>query len=193
MKTTIYMVRHAESPYIEGQERERGLSEQGTRAAGRVRFLLGGLPIDRFVSSPYERAVLTIREAAETRGAGIRLEEDLRERRLAGDDQPISGHLFREAKRRVYEDPEFAFPGGESSREAQARAVRVIGRLLREHAGEQIVIGTHGDIMTLILNHYDPYYDYVFWESTTMPDIYRLTFEGERLADVARLWEPEPV
>lgn len=29
MKTTIYMVRHAESPFVFGEEKTRGLSEKG--------------------------------------------------------------------------------------------------------------------------------------------------------------------
>ncbi|CAM4480879.1 hypothetical protein PATA110616_21080 [Paenibacillus tarimensis] len=29
MTTIIYFVRHAESPYVEGKDRTRGLSEQG--------------------------------------------------------------------------------------------------------------------------------------------------------------------
>lgn len=31
MKTYIYMVRHAVSPFVLGNERERGLSEKGTQ------------------------------------------------------------------------------------------------------------------------------------------------------------------
>ncbi len=34
MKTSIYMVRHAESPYDEGDERTRGLTVQGKEEAG---------------------------------------------------------------------------------------------------------------------------------------------------------------
>lgn len=40
--TFLYFVRHAESRYVEGQERERGLTEQGHQDAGTVASLLQG-------------------------------------------------------------------------------------------------------------------------------------------------------
>ncbi|WP_240767985.1 hypothetical protein [Paenibacillus amylolyticus] len=40
--TVLYFVRHAESRYVEGQERERGLTEQGHQDAGTVASLLHG-------------------------------------------------------------------------------------------------------------------------------------------------------
>ena len=82
----------------------------------------------------------------------------------------------------------FSFPGGESSKDAQKRAVKVITSILKSHRGKKIVIGTHGDIMTLMLNHFDKRYSYSFWESTSMPDIYKLTVEGNKLIEVKRMW-----
>jgi len=120
-------------------------------------------------------------------GKNIRIEEDLRERRLSGTS--LSNEQFWEAKRKVFAEPDFSFPGGESSAEAQQRAIRVIQRLLQEYGGKRIVVGTHGDIMTLMMNHYDYTFDFHFWKNTTMPDIYRLGFDANlALKQVARLW-----
>ncbi len=43
--------------------------------------------------------------------------------------------------------------------------------------------------MTLILNCFDKSYNYEFWKSTTMPDIYRLEFQGTDLINVTREWK----
>lgn len=43
--------------------------------------------------------------------------------------------------------------------------------------------------MTIIMNYYDPRYDFAFWKKTTKPDIYKLSFENDTLTDVERLWE----
>ncbi|MFD2369719.1 hypothetical protein ACFSO0_07055 [Brevibacillus sp. GCM10020057] len=43
--------------------------------------------------------------------------------------------------------------------------------------------------MTLIMGHFDEWYDFAFWKQTTQPDVYRLTFDGDALKDVTRLWE----
>lgn len=61
METVLYFVRHADSLYEEGKERTRGLSEQGMMNTRRVREILISENIDLFVSSPYERAIETIR------------------------------------------------------------------------------------------------------------------------------------
>ena len=182
--TILYFVRHAESPYEEGRERTRGLSLQGLADALAVKDRLLGEGIDLYVSSPYDRAVRTIRNAADAAGREIIIEEDLREREIGH----IGNHSFQEAKRKVYGDAAFAFPGGESSLEARQRAVRVIRKLLEQHAGQRIVIGTHGDIMTLMLGEFDSRFDYAFWESTSMPDIYKTEWEGETLRQVTRMW-----
>ena len=63
MNTYIYMVRHGESPKLEGSERTRGLTEKGSLDAHRVTDILKAEAIDTFISSPYKRAVLTIEKA----------------------------------------------------------------------------------------------------------------------------------
>lgn len=185
MYTTIYFVRHAESPYIEGEERSRGLSDKGLLDAIRVKELMINEGIDVMISSPYERAIRTIQDLANELSAEICIEEDLRER-VIGD---FKGWDFKEAKRKVYEDFQFTFPNGESSQQAQQRAVAIIERLLHDHQGKRLMVGTHGDIMTLIMNHFDIDFDYDFWESTSMPDIYKLDFERFELRHVTRLWD----
>lgn len=129
--------------------------------------------------------VRTIRDAADSAGKEIIIEEDLREREIG----QIGGLSFQEAKQKVYVDAAFAFPGGESSLQARHRAAQVIRKLLDEHAGKRIVIGTHGDIMTLMLGEFDLRFDYAFWESTSMPDIYKTEWEGEILRQVTRMWK----
>ena len=190
MKTTVYMVRHAESPYAPGQERTRGLSEEGRKAAERVADLFADIDVHVIVSSPYARARETVRPLAERKGLDIVLYEELAERLIAGPDRREPWDVVKEAIRRSFDDKDFALEGGESTRQAQRRAIPVIRKLLAEHRGRSVVIGTHGNLMTIILNHFDDRYGYAFWEAATQPDIYRLTFEGERLERVERLWTP---
>lgn len=188
MKTFIYFIRHAESVFVEGTERERGLTEKGKRDTTSIRDLLKDEQIEVFVSSPYRRAVDTIQLLADTANRPIGIEEDLRERRLSAVD--LGKERFVEAKRKAFEEPDYAFPGGESSNEARHRAIAIISKLLQQHNGKKIAIGTHGDIMTLMLNHYDNTYGFDFWRSTTMPDIYRLEYDpSHRLTGVTRLWK----
>ncbi|WP_310831752.1 histidine phosphatase family protein [Paenibacillus pedocola] len=189
MRTIIYFIRHAESLYAEGQERSRGLSERGMGDALRVRTILQNESVDVFVSSPYERAVQTIKPLADAMCKDIIIVEDLRERTI-GD---IGGLSFPAAKQRVYQDFHLAFAEGESSAAARTRGVQALERLLEEYAGMNLALGTHGDIMTLMLNHFDPQqYNYEFWKSASMPDIYKTEFDGKQLLSVVRAWEQRP-
>lgn len=184
MKTIIYLIRHAESPYAEGQEQTRGLSEQGQADAERIRTILQKKPIDLLFSSPYARAIHTLQPLADELQKEIILVEELRERRIGN----IADLSFTDAKRRVYEDFLAVFEGGESSTEAQERGVRELKLLLEKYAGSTLAIGTHGDIMTLMMNYFNPRYGFEFWLSTTMPDIYRIEFVGKELMEVTREW-----
>ncbi|PWV94462.1 2,3-bisphosphoglycerate-dependent phosphoglycerate mutase [Paenibacillus cellulosilyticus] len=180
--TSIYFVRHAESAYEIGKERSRGLTNTGEEDARKVSVILHNEEIDYYVSSPYERAIQTIKDAAGTNE--ILLMEDLREREIG----KIPENKFKESKLKVYRDFDYSFPDGESSSEAQQRAVMILLGLLETYEGKKIVIGTHGDIMTLMMNYFDECYQFEFWESTTMPDIYKLDFNKTSLMKVTRKW-----
>ncbi len=189
MHTTIYMVRHAESPFVFGQEQSRGLSEEGFADAKRVADVLANVEVHYMASSSYTRAVQTIQVLAERKGLPIEEFEELKERPIKGLDYKASWDVLLTAIEQSFTDPEYALEGGESTRTAQQRAVPVIEKLLAEHCGETIVIGTHGNIMTIIMNYYDTSYGYDFWNSTSKPDIYKLTFEKNQLVKVERVWE----
>lgn len=185
-ETRLYFVRHAHSAYEHGRELERGLSAAGEAEARAICRRLEHEGIERFVSSPYRRAIDTIRPLAEAAGQEIELYGDLRERLVSGE-QDLGPEGFLEAKRRCYAERDYRPPGGESSEEAAARAVSVIRGLLREHPGRRIAIGTHGDILTLMLGTFDPSFGYAFWQSLSMPDAYCARFVGERFLEAERI------
>jgi len=185
-ETVLYFVRHAHSAYEHGRELERRLSDSGKAEASAVCRRLEQENIEVFVSSPYQRAVDTIAPLAEYAGKTIELHDALRERLVSGK-QDLGPEGFAEAKRRCYEDLDYCPPGGESSRQARARVLPVIRRLLREHAGKRIAVGTHGDVLTLMLGSWDEQYGYSFWQGLSMPDAYRVRFEGEAFAGAERI------
>jgi len=189
MKTTIYMVRHAKSPFEHGKERTRGLSPEGLEDAKEVAKYFEKVKVDYIVSSPYTRAKQTVQYIAEQKTLEIVEYEELMERPIKGLDYQTEWDVLQEAIRKSFEDKDFALKGGESTRKAQQRAIPVIEKLLEERQGENIVIGTHGNIMTIIMNYYDDRYGYDFWKSTSMPDIYKLIFENSKLTQVERIWE----
>ncbi|OXM14000.1 histidine phosphatase family protein [Paenibacillus herberti] len=188
MITTLYLIRHAESVYRHGEERNRGLSEKGHLAASHVATMLSKEDIRLIVSSPYERAIQTVKPLAELSGLIIQTYEELRERSIVGVDLEVPWEQCVKAIRLSFTDKDYALSGGETTNEAQQRVIPVIERLLREYEGQGIAVGTHGNIMTILLNYFDPSYGFEFWQTASMPDVYKLSFSEGRLIEVQRLW-----
>ncbi|MFV0943545.1 histidine phosphatase family protein [Bacillus pacificus] len=180
--TTIYFVRHAHSTYTK-EERERPLSEKGQLDAENVTHLLKDRHIDVVISSPYKRAIQTVQGIANTYHVSIEIEEDLRERLLSSE----SVTDFNDAVQKVWEDWDFAHEGGESNDVAQRRAVICMQNILKKYKDKNIVIGTHGNIMVLLMNYFDSKYDFRFWKTIRMPDIFKLNFHNEDLVSSERI------
>lgn len=182
MVTTIYLVRHAHSVYSP-DEVNRPLSKQGIKDARKVSDAMNKEQIDIVVSSPYKRAIQTVERVAHHIRKDVELQPAFRERKLS--EEPLEN--FENALRKVWSDEFFYWGGGESNLTARQRGIDGIHHLLEQYKGKKIVIGTHGNIMTLIMSAYDPCYDYQFWRKLEMPDIYRLTFAEKDLIEIKRM------
>ena len=148
------------------------------------------LAIDHIVCSEALRARQTVAPLAQRLGLPVTIDPDLRERKLAA--QPFGNAAdFREAVRATWQDPHFAHPGGESNAAAQVRGVAVIRRLVVSDPGAHIAIGTHGNLLTLMLRHYLPAIGFGFWASLEMPDLVVLTVNRTGEGTMRRpAWRP---
>jgi 2,3-bisphosphoglycerate-dependent phosphoglycerate mutase len=183
MITNIYFVRHANSSYTP-EELNRPLSEKGIKDAQKVTELLSHENITKVISSPYKRAIQTVEGTANYFGLSISIDEGFRERKLA--DGSVTN--FDEVILKYWENFDFSLNGGETGYVAQDRGVQSLKSLLNKYCGQNTVIGIHGNIMVLIMNYYDKKYNYDFWNSLNMPDIYKLSFEDGVLVGVERIW-----
>lgn len=178
----FYLVRHAHAEW--SPDENRPLSARGLQDSLAVADLLDSFSVHRVISSPYQRAVQTVEPFAKRKGLEIRKCVAFRERILG----LYSDTTFSEAVRRTWEDPNFAYRHGETNREAQSRGVNGIRELLDEEMEGSIVVGTHGNLLALILNHYDQSLGYSFWVRLTMPDIYLLEVGKSGKTQIQRIW-----
>ena len=185
--TTIYFVRHAEPNYENHDDRSRELTQKGMADSERVARFLADKGVQVAVSSPYRRAVDTIRRFAEASGLEILLEEDFREREAGGWIEDFKS--FDAFRARQWADFDYRLPGGESLREVQSRNVEALKRLLGEHGGKTIVVATHGIALSMMINHYDARFGFTEFEriKNIMPWIVRMTFEGDVLTGIEEL------
>jgi 2,3-bisphosphoglycerate-dependent phosphoglycerate mutase len=176
---TALLIRHAESvaPGISGfDEYSRPLTAKGMRDASQLCDTLASMRVDGAYSSPYLRARQTIEPIAQARGLTIETVEDLRERLLSPVDLPE----WRAHLKRSWADFDYAPVGGETSREAQARVVRVLDMVAARHTAGTVILASHGNLIALALNAFKPNVDYAFWESIPMPAVFTLIRHGDR-------------
>lgn len=156
---------------------DRPLTDAGRTAADELAAELDGWEVTAIYSSPYQRAVETVTVLAERRGITVQLLDDLRERRLS----PELHDGWRDSLERSWSDADFELPGGESGRTAQRRAIATLDLLRTRHAnGGRIVLGSHGNLISLILQALQPEVGYDFHMAMPMPALYRLTHDGLR-------------
>jgi len=181
--TVFYLVRHAHAEWT--PDENRPLSARGQRDALRVAKVLQAHPIVAVYASPARRAQQTVAPFASQLGLPVHIAPELSERRLCAD----AADDFEGAVRATWADPSFFHPGGESNAAAQERGVHLVRTLAGQYPAEHIVLATHGNLLALVLQHYDPSIGYPFWRSLTMPDIYRLRICANGGACIERIWD----
>ncbi len=185
--TTVFFVRHAEPNYENHNDRLRELSPKGLQDRKRVTDFLAQQQIDAVLSSPYRRAVDTVRDFADKCGLPVQTIEAFRERKV--DQGWIED--FTAFSRKQWADFSYKRPGGESLQEVQDRNIAALKTVLEQYLGKNIVIGTHGTVLCTILRYYDPGvgYDDFARVKNIMPWIVECTFDENQNCVKMRSYE----
>jgi 2,3-bisphosphoglycerate-dependent phosphoglycerate mutase len=163
---TLYVVRHCQA---EGQEADAPLTPEGVAQSNSLADSLATANIERIISSPYIRATQTIEPLARRLNLAVELDIRLVERVLCSGARPD----WQERLRASFSDLDLSFAGGESSREAMQRAVAVVTDIQR-HSAQSTLLVTHGNLMALLLKHFDDAIGYAEWRALSNPDVYRV-------------------
>ncbi|WP_169082872.1 histidine phosphatase family protein [Paenibacillus sp. PL91] len=176
----IYIVRHCKA---DGQAPNANLTEEGHEQAIRLAEFLYGKNIQCIYSSPFVRAVDTIAPLAQKLQVHLITDDRLSERILCGENHPN----WREMLRNTFNDLDLCYEDGESSSTAMDRALSVI-RDVKESGLTNVVLVTHGNLMSLMLKYYDSKIGYEEWEALSNPDVYHLKVDGTSSAIIKRIW-----
>lgn len=182
METNIYFIRHASIEYTP-DDYSRALSEKGKEDVVKLTERFREYKVTKVLSSPYLRAVNTVKAIAEERGLIVETIEDFKERKVSNtfiDD-------FITFAENQWKDFDYHLEEGESLNQTKARGIRALHQVLEKYKGEEIVVGTHGTMLGVILNHFDSKHHYEFWKALKMPDIYKLTFEDKELRSIENI------
>lgn len=159
MITNVYFVRHAQPDFSIKDDFIRPLTEKGITDSKKVTAALINRKIAAIYSSPYQRAVDTIKDFADTVKLEIITNNNFCERRVGEwlDD-------FRGYSKKQWEDFDYKLVDGESLREVQERNTSILFDTLKIEMGKNIVIGTHGTALSTIINYFKPDFGHAdFW------------------------------
>jgi len=176
MYTNIYFIRHAEVKYTP-DDFIRPLTEKGQEDASKLVRVFKDINITKVISSPYKRAVSTVEPIAKEKYLDIETIDDFKERKVSN----VYIEDFFSFSKRQWEDFNYCLYNGETLRITQDRGIKALYQVLRKYKGENIIIGTHGTILGVILNYFDEKYNYDFWLKMKMPDAFRVTFNDEKI------------
>ena len=180
MNKIIYLVRHGQAT---GQAADAPLTSEGIDQAEALAEFLLGVGIGQIVSSPFARALKSIKPLSIRLNIEIKLDERLIEAALSTIDYSD----WLDKLRGTFSDFELSFEGGESSQAATDRAIAAINDALLLDT-DPIVVVTHGRLLTLILKHFDSKYGFEEWQNLTTPDVFRIVIK-ENESQVDRIWQ----
>lgn len=177
MVTRVYFIRHAEPNCDNHHDQERELSAKGRQDRHLVTAFLQDKAISAVFSSPYLRAVETVRPFADKQGLSIQLLDDFRERNIT--DHWIED--FDSFSRRQWRDFTYKMPDGESLLEVQERNLAALEQVLAQCANQNIVVGSHGAALSTIINYFDSSFGYADFQEikALMPWIVAFSFDED--------------
>ena len=179
MNLNLYFIRHAETIYrAEDEDFNRPLSARGIEDAKELVDIFKDINIDKIYASPYFRAIDTIKYIAKDKELSIELMDNLKERKVA--DHYIDD--FFEYANNQWNDFEYSLPGGESLKEVQERGLKALNKIVNNHEAGNIIVAGHGTWLGVILNYFDESFDYQYWQTIKMPDIYLFKYFKKQLS-----------
>lgn len=194
--TTVWLARHGEvhnpANVLYGRLPRVDLTPEGRRQAQALADWLRTRPLAAIYSSPLLRARRTAEAvlAAHPNIARVRIDSDLLEVRTTWQGEPM------EALERInwdfYTNPRH--PDDESLRAIHDRMLRWLGRMLRRHAGSEVMGVSHGDPILILVGTLsglalDP--NHIFPRPYIQPGVlYRLHFDAAGTCQNVQLLVP---
>ena len=155
------MIRHGQTvDNIKGRlqgHHDSPLDATGLAQAKAIALRLAGEHFDVIYSSDLSRAMTTAQEIAKTIGIAPMPLRALREWNLGDLEGRPCSELWEKYPEIMncfkYESPDIPVPGGESHHEFESRVAECLESLAEKHAGQRVLLVTHGGVMRSVFKH----------------------------------------
>lgn len=183
----LILVRHSVPEVVaDVPAREWRLSEEGRERAAALAGRLGqAAKPAAIVSSVEPKAVETAAILARTLGIPCETAEGLHEHDRSNIGW-LGGDRFEAAVTDLFRRPEELVLGRETAAEALARVERAVAEALRRNPRGDVVVVTHGTVLTLLVRATNAVDAVAFWRSLAMPDRVVLALPERRLVSRSR-------
>ncbi|KKI90624.1 phosphoglycerate mutase [Bacillus sp. SA1-12] len=176
---SIYLVRHCEA---KGQDASAELTTRGFNQAIELSNFFAELTVERIISSPYKRAIQSVQPLAKRLEIEIESHTQLTVRILSTCNLPD----WYEKLKITFDDLGVKFEGGESSQEAMQRILAVVEEEFRSECDHSVIV-THGNLLSLLLHHYNKEFGFDEWKNLSNPDVFLLKKENDNVM-FERIW-----
>lgn len=177
---TVYLVRHASA---EGQPIDAPLTEQGRKQALALVDFFKKKDIDLIYSSPFKRAIDTIKPLSDSKKINIIEDSRLGERVLS----TVSFEDWRDKLKQSFDDFDLVFEGGESHSAGMERAKSFLEDVLCSQ-DENLLLVSHGNMTTLLMRFFNESFGYDCLMEMTNPDVFELVVSDEKTI-LKRIWD----
>ena len=191
--TDVYLIRHSlkmRSPIggkMDAFDLMQPLSAEGEE---RAKILLDFPELrgaDFAVASTMSRSLATIRYLIEADDVPFSIDDRLRE--MPNGRRP-ENESFARFMERIWAEPDFRYPGGESVLECRARMEAAIMDAVHAHPGVKILIASHGRSIGAYFSGILKDFREDFVRSINSPDVFHLTFDGDILTGYSHMDMP---
>ena len=173
----IVLIRHGKAA-MAGKDHERELDEDGIIQARSLKNKLIEIDLNnaKIYTSPFKRAIQTIKPFAETNKSIIISEKkELEEIHMPKDDN-LSKHQIIE---KMWSDQNFKVKNGSSQSEHVKMIKQNIEKILKEFYQNDynLILVSHGNSIGIILKYFlNTNFTFNDWKKISMPDMYCLEF-----------------
>lgn len=160
MAPVLFLIRHARAEYrpgrLYGWTPGVHLAADGVEDAKRLAERLEPVRFRAVYSSPLERCRQTAEAIVAGRNLEIRTVEEIGEVKYGSWQGRTFRSLMRTKLWRTVQlfPSQAAFPGGESLRDMQNRAVEAVEQIKRRHKEGAVAIVSHADVLAAVVAHY---------------------------------------
>ena len=178
------LIRHGKAE-MNGEDHLRKLDEDGIAQSHSIceKLKLMVSKEVKIYSSPFVRAVDTIKPLAEILVKEIFISDELKEIKIGKSEDYTKHQIIN----KMWEDENFKVPNGESQIDKFNSMKSYLHKMFGSSSDEDVIIVTHGNLLGIILKFYfNRNFGFDDWKIMSMPDLYELSLENNEIISFNR-------